>query len=262
MNKSLIALIIASFITVSSCVKKPEPTPNPNPTPTPTANEVHFNFENYFGSQELELNTATYTTMNSEQINISMFNYWITNIVFINKDGTEYKEPESYRLLRGDKTATHHFHVGDVPAGTYTGIKFIIGVDVPRNTSGAQDGALDPTVNGDMYWSWSTGYIQAKLEGTSPQSKAANNAVIYHIGGVEPGKETPRNVTLNFGTDMVIGAQAGSIKIKADAAKWFGPGNPILIEQVSSTTHGGSANSIKLADNYQHMFSITSVGNE
>ncbi len=258
MNKSLIALTIASFITVSSCVKKPEPTP----APAPSSNEVHFNFENYFGNDELELNTVTYTTMNSEQINISMFNYWITNIVFIKADGTEYAEPESYRLLRGDKHATHHFHVPDVPAGTYTGMKFIIGVDVPRNTSGAQDGALDPAVNGDMYWSWATGYIQAKLEGTSPQSKAANNAVIYHIGGVEAGKETPRNVTLSFGTDMVVGTKAGSIKIKADAAKWFGPANPILIENVSSTTHGGSANSLKIADNYQSMFSILSVGNE
>lgn len=260
MNKSLIALTVASFITVSSCVKKPEPTPTP--APTLSSNEVHFNFENYFDNQELELNTATYTTMNNEQITVSMFNYWITNIVFIKADGTEYAEPESYRLLRGDKHATHHFHVADVPAGTYTGMKFIIGVDVPRNTSGAQDGALDPAVNGDMYWSWATGYIQAKLEGTSPQSKAANNAVIYHIGGVEAGKETPRNITLSFGTNMIVGSQAGSIKIKADAAKWFGPGNPILIEQVSTTTHGGSPNSIKIADNYQSMFSITSVGNE
>lgn len=258
MKKLLIALGIASLFTVSSCVKKPEPTPNP----TPTGNEVHFNFENYFGNEELELNTGNYTTMNNEQIKVTMFNYWVTNIVFINKDGSEYKEPESYRLLRSDKHATHHFHVPDVPAGTYTGMKFIIGVDVPRNTSGAQDGALDPAVNGDMYWSWNTGYIQAKMEGTSPQSTAANNAVIYHIGGVEPGKETPRSVTLNFGQDMTVGAQAGSIKIKADAGKWFGPGNPILIEQVSNTSHGGSANSLKIADNYQQMFSIMSVGNE
>lgn len=256
MNKSLITLGLVSVFAISSCKKKPEP------TPTPTTNEVHFNFENYFGNEELALNTGTYTTMNNEQITVSMFNYWITNIVFINKDGSEYKEPESYRLLRGDKHATHHFHVPDVPAGTYTGMKFIIGVDVPRNTSGAQDGALDPAINGDMYWTWSTGYIQAKMEGTSPQSKSANNAVIYHIGGVEPGKETPRSVTLNFGTDMVVGTQAGSIKIKADAAKWFGPGNVILIEQVSNTSHGGSANSLKIADNYQHMFSIMSVSNE
>lgn len=258
MKKSLIALSIASVFLISSCKKKPEP----EPTPTPTTNEVHFNFENYFGNEELSMNTGTYTTMNSEQITISMFNYWVTNIVFINKDGSEYKEPESYRLMRGDKHATMHFHVKDVPAGTYTGMKFIIGVDVPRNTSGAQDGALDPAINGDMYWNWHTGYIQAKLEGTSPQSKSANNAVIYHIGGVEPGKETPRDVTLNFGTDMVVGAQAGSIKIKADAAKWFGPANPILIEQVSTTAHGSGANSLKIADNYQQMFSIMSVGNE
>jgi len=260
MNKIFSVAAVAILMSTSACVKKKNP--DPQPTPTPTTNEVHFNFTNYFGNDELELNTSTYTTSQNEQITISTFNYWVTNIVLIKKDGTEYKEPESYRVLREDKHATLHFHLKDVPAGTYTGMKFIIGVDVPRNTSGAQDGALDPAVNGDMYWSWSTGYIQAKLEGTSPQSKSANNGVMYHIGGIEPGKETPRDVTLTFGTDMVVGSQAGSIKIKADAAKWFGPGNPILIEQMSSTAHGSSAGSLKIADNYQHMFSITSVGNE
>src|SRR5690606_605399 len=109
------------------------------------------------------------------------FNYWITNIRLTRSDGTEFREEESYRLIRGDKQATTHFHIPEVPAGTYTGIKFMIGVDVPRNTSGAQTGALDPAVNGDMFWSWSTGYIQAKLEGTSPQSSdTVNSSFQYH----------------------------------------------------------------------------------
>jgi hypothetical protein len=60
-------------------------------------------------------------------------------------------------------------------------MEFMIGVDSARNNSGAQTGALDPT-NG-MFWSWSTGYIMAKFEGTSAQSPAAANALKFHIGG-------------------------------------------------------------------------------
>ena len=262
MIKSLKLFTTAAIIAISGtgCEKKPVTTTTP--VTTPTQNEVHFNFENYFGNDEIALGTGTYTTSQSEQITLNTFNYWITNIKLVKSDGTEFTEAESYRLLRGDKHATMHFHLANVPAGTYTGIKFMIGVDIARNTGGAQTGALDPTVNGDMFWSWSTGYIQAKLEGTSPQSTLANNLVTYHIGGVAPGKETPRNVTLSFGKDMVVGAQAGSIKIKADAAKWFGPGNPIIIKDSPNSTHGGGPVSIKIADNYQHMFSITTVGNE
>lgn len=227
----------------------------------PGKNEVHFNFENYFGNEEMVLNTGTYTTSQSEQITINTFNYWITNIKLIKSDGTEYTEPESYRLLRGDKHASMHFHVANVPAGTYTGIKFIIGVDVARNTGGAQTGALDPNVNGDMYWTWATGYIQAKLEGTSPQSTLQNNLVSYHIAGVQPGYETPREVTLTFTNNMVVGEKAGSIKIKTDVAKWFGPATPIKIADLPTVTTAG-ANAAKFADNYKNMFSITSVGNE
>ncbi len=259
MNKSFIAFTIASFITVSSCIKKPEPTPTPNPTPTPTTNEVHFNFENYFGNQELELNTATYTTAQGEQITISAFNYWITNIRFVKADGTEYAEPESYRVLREDKHASLHFHVEDVPVGTYTGLKFIIGVDVPRNTSGAQTGELDPTINGDMYWTWSTGYIQAKLEGTSPQSTAGDNSFEYHIAGIQPDYETPQEITLNFPNDMVVGSQAGSVKIKTDIAKWFP--TPMKIADMPSVTFAGEM-ARKISEGYVDMFSITSVGNE
>lgn len=253
-----IALFAGITLLTAACEKKPS-----DPVVVePTTNEVHFNFENYFGDKELELSTATYTTLQSESINISTFNYWITNIQLMKGDGTYFTEDESYRLMRGDKRATLHFHIEDVPAGTYTGIKFMIGVDVPRNTSGAQTGALDPAVNGDMFWSWSTGYIQAKMEGTSPQSTETNNAFTYHIGGIAPNKETPREVSLTFATAMEVGDKAGAIKIKADAAKWFGPTNAIKISDNSTSTHGGSAVSLKIADNYANMFSIISAGNE
>ncbi len=133
------ALFAGIILFSTACVKKPS-TPAIPIVETPTSNEVHFNFENYFGDKEIELNTATYTTGQNEDITLTTFNYWITNIKLKKSDGTYFTEDESYRLMRGDKHATLHFHIEDVPAGTYTGIEFMIGVDVPRNTSGAQTG--------------------------------------------------------------------------------------------------------------------------
>ncbi|MCB9063608.1 MAG: hypothetical protein H6551_00535 [Chitinophagales bacterium] len=259
-----ITMLSVLTLTFSACTKKPDtvittdPTIPTNPTTHDKA-EMHFNFHQYFGNEEIVFNTGNYTTAQSEQITISTFNYWITNIKFVKEDGSEYVEPESYRLIRGDKHATHHFHVEDVPAGTYKGIKFMIGVDVPRNTSGAQTGALDPTINPDMFWSWSTGYIQAKLEGTSPQSTETGNAYQYHIGGVAAGTETPREVMLDFPNTITVGEQAGSMVIKADAAKWFP--TPMPIASMAIMTHPGAGAS-KIADNYAKMFSVMSAGNE
>ena len=258
MNKSISILAITALLGLTACEKKPV---EPTPVDGDTHNEVHFNIHNHFGSSELELETGTYTTAQNEEIKISIFNYWITNIVLVREDGTEFVEAESYRLIRGDKASTQHFHIMNVPAGTYKAIKFMVGVDVPRNTSGAQTGALDPTTSGDMFWNWNTGYIQAKLEGTSPQSTELNNAVIYHIGGVKAGEETPRNVSIDFPQNMVVGEKAGAVKIKTDAAMWFGPIYPITIANNAFLMSGGATASA-MADNLPGMFSITSVGNE
>src|SRR5690606_8117139 len=103
---------------------------------------------------------------------------------------------------------------------------------------------------------------QAKLEGKSPASPSADSSFQYHIGGVEQGKETPREVALSFPNGIDVGALAGSVKIKADAAKWFGPGTPVKISDNPTSTHGGSPLSLKIADNYAKMFSVMSVGNE
>ena len=255
------ALALVALASFSACKKKPVENTTP-PTTTATSNEMHFMFEDYFGDKELVLNTGTYTNLQNEQLNVTTFNYWITNIKLIKADGTEFTEQESYRLLRANKPATHHFHIKDVPAGTYTGVKFIIGVDIPRNTAGAQTGELDPTVNGDMYWSWQTGYIQAKLEGTSPVSPMADKSFMYHIGGIQAGNETPREVTLNIPNNVVVGEKAGSLTIKADAAKWFGPSTTLSIAAMPSSTHGGGTMSAKIADNYKSMFTVTSAVNE
>lgn len=269
MNKLLrnFAVILSFSVIAASCYKKPgsstsvtgDPNTNPSNPNNPTTNEVHFQFENYFGDLELLMNAGEYTTAQNEKVTITTFNYWITNIKLVKNDGSEFIENESYRLLRGDQHGTLHFHLKDVPAGTYTAVKFMIGVDLERNTSGAQTGALDPGTNPDMFWTWNTGYIQAKLEGTSPQSTAPNHTFEYHIGGVAAGMETPRSVTLGFPQTLEVGAKAGSLIIKADIAKWFP--TPKTIAEVSSVTMPGQA-AVKIADNYAKMFSLTSVGNE
>lgn len=58
-------------------------------------------------------------------------------------------------------------------------IRFLFGIDSLTNTSGAMNGALDP-MHG-MYWSWQSGYINCKLEGTftAPERETFQ----LHLGG-------------------------------------------------------------------------------
>lgn len=78
----------------------------------------------------------------------------------------------------------------------YDSITFLIGVDSLHNVSGAQTGALDP-VN-DMFWTWNSGYVMAKLEGNSSSSPQMNQKFEYHIGGYSGKHNVVKKLSFRF----------------------------------------------------------------
>lgn len=65
----------------------------------------------------------------------------------------------------------------------YDAIQFMLGVDSTIQAGGVMGGDLDPLKG--MYWTWNTGYINFKLEGTSPESNERNHGFQYHLGGYQ-----------------------------------------------------------------------------
>ena len=194
-----IAAIAFLSVAVASCKKDDDTTV----TPTNTPSDMGFTFKNVVGSDPLILGTNNqYFNASNEQFQVTTFNYYISNIKFIKKDGSTYAEPESYHLVKESEPATKHFHVEDVPYGEYTGVSFMIGVDEARNTSGAQTGALDP-ING-MLWGWTDGYIMAKMEGLSSASTQTDHTFRYHIGGFTGENSSLRTVTFTFANSMTL----------------------------------------------------------
>lgn len=64
-------------------------------------------------------------------------------------------------------------------------ISFLLGVDSLINEQGVKGGALDP-LNG-MYWTWRTGYINLKIEGSLRIKGGNEQSFAYHLGGfLEP----------------------------------------------------------------------------
>jgi hypothetical protein len=242
--------------TIFSCVKKDDP----KPTISNTNGEIGFEFSNYAGNTELVMNTGKYVTPGNDTVSISKFNYYISNIRFQKSDGSYYAESGSYHLVQSDVAASKHFHVETMPTGTYVSVSFMIGVDSAKNTSGVQEGALD-VLNG-MFWDWNTGYIMAKLEGTSPQSPASDKTFQYHIGGFSGANSALRMVTLDFtATPLILNTgKESSINIKADVLKWFAPNN--ISMATTNAVMVVSAKSKLMADNYANMFSVTSIANQ
>jgi hypothetical protein len=174
-----------------------------------------------------------YLNAAGDTFKISVFKYYLSNISL-----DSVKVP-GYFLVNEDSAASK---VIPLPKGRFKRLSFTIGVDSLLNCSGAQEGALDPLYG--MFWTWNTGYIMAKLEGTSPSSPLPGHRLEFHIGGFRAPHIVQRKVTLDL--------PAGNFTLVADAATWF---KDISFRQVAGfMTPGTMADHI--ADNYQHMFSI------
>ena len=253
MNNLSLRIIAFALLatTLFSCKKNDDDNSGGNGTAT-------ISFSNRAGIQPLVLNTQSYTNTQGASLTFTKFNYYISNIRLINTSGGSFAEDYSYHLVQQEDPSSCQFNIANVPAGTYSSISFMIGVDSTHNVSGAQTGALDPG-NG-MFWSWNTGYIMAKMEGTSPQSTATDNSFIFHIGGFSGANSGVRNIALTFPTPLVISKDKASIAyLHADALAWF---NPNLIDL--ATLHflmSVNADSKKIADNYANMFAADSVKN-
>lgn len=235
--------LVCPIIFLTSCKK------NDVETAIDKKSSFTIEFEHQVNGTALALNNTTYKNAKGEDFKISTFKYYVSNIKLTKTDGTIYSIPESYFLIDESKSASKLITVNDVPTGDYIKIEYTIGVDYARNFAGAQTGALDP-ING-MFWTWNSGYIFVKLEGTSPVSTATGNALTFHIGGVVD----PNNTIRTFSTEI---NSVNPLRVRTDgkpdmhfivnAAALFTGVTDISFATLNFTM--GGANSVIVADNY------------
>lgn len=196
-----------------------------------------------------------YQNSNGETINITKFNYYISGITIIADDGKNFSEPLSYRLITQGDSVSRHFQVVSIPANTYTGIQFTIGINGRVDSLNLDD--LNP-LNG-MFWNDSIGYYAAKMEGTSPQSVAIDNAFKYYIAGYTGPNAGTRTISFSFPSPIKITENSyNTLNFTADALKWFSGANTILVSKYNNVVDINDT-SKKIADNYASMFKLISV---
>jgi hypothetical protein len=264
-NIYILAFVLFVVTGMSSCKKDENALKGNGP--------VTLHFDNRFGNDDLVLGN-TYTTSNGESLTPTTFNYYVSNFVLIKADGSEYVVPkdECYHLVRADQSATTDLTINNVPAGEYTSVRFIIGVDSLKNTAPVSERTGDLDVAGaasDMYWTWNSGYIFYKLEGTSPQApydSMMNAAMMfYHIGGFGGYSSATvnniRTVTISSSDKALVGeGHHPEVHIFADADAVFN--NPTQITIAAHPGLMGGPFSTTISANYADMFSINHVHNE
>lgn len=248
MKKNILALTMGAALLAfifSSCKKDKEETTTT--TPTATTGTVKVEFEHTFGTEAFALGT-TYTNGSGEQVTFNTTKYYVSNIKFTKTDGSVWSQPESYYLIDLSDESTALLSVSGVPTGDYAAISFMIGVDSTRCVSGAQTGALSTTNN--MFWSWNSGYIMSKFEGTSPAS--STGAFTYHLGGFYGANATQHTDTWDFAPSLLTVSPSASpqIHMAVDVKQLFDNSSNVVSVASTSTVTMPGTNAVGLSENF------------
>lgn len=262
-NKTILAVAVALTSFIISCDKAEEIDPN-------VKNNLSLEFDNVVGNKDLKLESEQYTNASGESFNITLFNYYISNISLKNDKGETVTIPkeESYFLVKESDAASKTITLKNIPSGNYTSVSFIIGIDSVKNTVPVEQrtGVLD--LANAMYWSWNSGYIFLKMEGTSDAAPANANGMKkyqFHIGGYG-GKDSKtinniKTVTMPLATAATVRSNiAPTIHFISDAMKVMNGGTNVRIATNAVTMFNPF--SVNIANNYVNMLSVDHVHND
>lgn len=216
--------------------------------------QLVLNIQHVAGQLPLEFDKR-YTNALGEQFTVDVFKYYLSNIELMYDTGRVYL-PETYFLVDQGRDASRTITLPIIPQGKLTGISMLIGVDAPRNYSGAQTGALDPVLG--MFWTWNSGYIMAKLEGSYTKGNNPNAQYIWHCGGYAAPYSSLRMVQLTFDTTQIDTLNQTTIQVAADVLEWFKTPHSLRIDSIP-VFNDPSEIGVKVADNYTDMFSVKGV---
>jgi uncharacterized small protein (DUF1192 family) len=224
-----------------------------------------------FGDRPFELDQS-FTTAGGDTVRFSELRYWLTNVKLRKQDGSTVALADSYHLMdvlkeqpvEGTASPTvlparrrEQVDVSSVPAGTYTGIEFSVGVDPTHNDDlSRQAGELHVLSNmTSVSWMWFTSYIFTKTKGQYVPS-AGGLADFAWETGTNPDYRT---VSQTFPSPVTVNSQKQlTVRLRADVATLFSTLSPRTTATINASNAGARAT---LSDAFQSMFSVETVEN-
>lgn len=220
---------------------------------------VTVEFRNLINDNPVVLNDSTYLNPFGESYNIKKLKYYLSAVTFYT-GGRPVTQKNIYWLINQAIDSSRYISIR-LPEANYDSIGFLLGVDSARNNSGAQTGALDPL--NDMFWTWHTGYIMEKLEGSSPQSDIVNNKFEYHIGGYQGVHNVLNYITLQFPGKQPVQVKKNdtvTLSIHVDISRFWDAAYPLRITETPVCSSPGLL-AKQIAANFSKLFIVSAVTN-
>ena len=173
-------------------------------------NSIQFSISPTFGSTTLHLADSAFTANDSTHLKITEVKFYISEIQFLKNGRIVLEEKNSFHLVDASEINSLKISIDNKQNISFDQLKFNLGIDSATNVSGAMGGDLDPTKG--MYWTWQSGYINFKLEGTTNLCPTRKNEFEFHLGGYQQPNYCLQ--TLSFPIN-----NSGKINLKLDVQK-------------------------------------------
>jgi hypothetical protein len=192
---------------------------------------------------------AVYTNALGETFSIDKCLFYLSNFALQTSSGKWYPIKESYFLVNiSDSSSLQISLPGNI--ADVVSIQFLLGVDSAKNVSGIQSGVLDPARG--MFWTWNTGYVMAKMEGSSPVSPMPGKKFTYHVGGFAGEQNVAKLIQLAIEKKST---EQHRILLQADLLSWFNGTSPLSIA-AHPICHVPGILANQIANNYQFQFRV------
>ncbi len=133
-------------------------------------------------------------SLGRDSVHIEVFRCYLGNLVLLAGDRPVGRAEKPRALVDAAVSESLRLRFSGPGDELPDRLEFDLGVDSLTNVSGVFGGDLDPT-NG-MYWSWQSGYINLKIEGTSPACPARHHRFQFHAGGYRAPHATTQRISL------------------------------------------------------------------
>ncbi|SFW49618.1 hypothetical protein SAMN02927921_01921 [Sinomicrobium oceani] len=224
-NYKLALIYVLTVLTLAACNSDDDHTITGEELTATLPGTLNLTLDAVVGQEDFELHT-TYD-IEGQQLNFNQFRYWISHVILTDTDGEEFSIEDSYYLMEETEAISiqdgayeypankrETITLTGIPAGSYTSIKFAVGIDPAYNDNlSLQAGELSQ-LNGmtNISWMWHTSYIFASLKGTD----TGNDTQLQLETGLN---SSYRTVVLTLDKDLEIGGDTDrNLTITTDIA--------------------------------------------